>query len=348
MNFFKTLVLSFLTILLTACNGGNSDLAKKVELYLNEGKTSFQQGDTVFIALKKQKNTSIDSLVYFLNGQKIAIQQDRWILDSVPLGIQKLEVKLYSDGKEGILRKSITVLSNTPPEVYTIRVLNEFPHDISAYTQGLEFENDTLYEGTGRYGQSYLRKLDFETGKVLNEVALNESYFGEGISIMNNTIYQLTWQNGVGFMYDLDTMKKTGTFNYDKSKQGWGLCNDGQNLYKSDGTEKIWILNPQTLQEEGYIQITSHAKVYTKVNELEFANGKIYANSYQNDGIMIIDPKTGALLGVVDGRSLKERVLQHKEIDVLNGIAYHPGRKTFFLTGKNWNKLFEVEFLKKD
>ena len=348
MNFFKRLALSFLTVLLIGCNGRNTDLAKKVELYLNEGKTSFQQGDTVSITLKKQKNTSVDSLVYLLNGQKTDIKQDTWILNNVPLGIQMLEVKLYSDGREGTLRKKITVLSNTAPKVYTIRVLNEFPHDISAYTQGLEFENDTLYEGTGRYGQSYLRKLDFATGKVLNEVALNESYFGEGISIMNNTIYQLTWQNGVGFTYNLDDMKKTGTFNYDQSKQGWGLCNDGQKLYKSDGTEKIWILNPETLREESYIQITSHSKVYTKVNELEFANGKIYANSYQNDGIMIIDPKTGALLGVVDGRGLKKRVSQHKELDVLNGIAYHPGRNTFFLTGKNWNKLFEVEFVKKD
>jgi glutamine cyclotransferase len=252
----------------------------------------------------------------------------------------------YGDDSVSISKK-IKVLAATAPEIYSYEILNEYPHDIKAYTQGLEFHGDTLYEGTGRPRQSSLRKVDFRTGKVLKKIDLDDSYFGEGITILNNKIYQLTWRSGVGFIYNLEDFKKLDSFNYGESKEGWGLCNDGEKLLKSDGTEKIWFLDPITLAEEGHIECVTNKSVFNKANELEYVDGKIYANVYQKESMMIIDAQSGAIEGVVNFGGLKEKVTQHSDLDVLNGVAYHPERKTFFVTGKNWDRLFEVNIVKK-
>jgi len=188
-----------------------------------------------------------------------------------------------------------------------------------------------------------LRKVNFETGEVLKKVDLSQAYFGEGITILNDKVYMLTWRSKTGFVYDVHTFEQLDTFKFENSREGWGLCHDDTRLYKSDGTEKIWILDPVTLQEKSFIQTVTNSSVFSKANELEYVDGKIYANSYQKDGVMIINPETGAIEGVVDFRGLKEKVTQHPDLDVLNGIAYNPATKTFFVTGKNWDKLFEVQ-----
>jgi len=164
---------------------------------------------------------------------------------------------------------------------------------------------------------------------------------------MNDKIYQLTWQSGSGFIYDLKDFKKIDSFKYNQSKEGWGLCNDGNKIFKSDGTEKIWFLNPVTMAEEGHFETVTNTSIFNKANELEYVDGKIYANVYQKESMMIIDAKSGAIEGVINFGGLKEKVTQHQYLDVLNGVAYHPERKTFFVTGKNWDKLFEVNILKK-
>ncbi|MFO7746096.1 MAG: glutaminyl-peptide cyclotransferase, partial [Psychroflexus sp.] len=163
----------------------------------------------------------------------------------------------------------------------------------------------------------------------------------------NGKIYQLTWQSQEGLVYDLETMNLLKKFAYSESKEGWGLCNDGEQLYKSDGTDKIWILNAESLEEESYIQPTTNNAILNQVNELEWVEGKIYANTYQKDGVVIINPNTGAVEGVVDFRGLRDKVKQHSRLDVLNGIAYHKSSQRLFVTGKNWNKLFEVKLTEK-
>ena len=171
-------------------------------------------------------------------------------------------------------------------------------------------------------------------------------YFGEGLTIMDHKIYQLTWKANTGFVYDME-FNKIKDFPYGRSKEGWGLCNDGTRIYKSDGTEKIWILDPETLEEKDHIEIVTNTSVFSRANELEFAHGRIYANTWQKDGVMIINPGTGAIEGVIDFRGLKDKVTQNKNLDVLNGIAYHPGNDSFFVTGKNWDKIFEVKVIRK-
>ena len=221
-------------------------------------------------------------------------------------------------------------------------IINEFSRSKNSYTQGLEFYNDTLYESLGRYGQSKLVKVEFNTGKKLKEIKLPSEYFAEGITILNDKIFQLTWKEKVGFVYDVDNFNRINTFEYKNSIEGWGICNDGNKLYKSDGTDKIWILNPENQKEESYIEIYTNKNKVVGLNELEWIDGKIYANRYLFDGIAIINPKNGAIEGVINLSSLKSRVTQHEKLDVINGIAYNKKRNSIFVTGKMWDKLFEI------
>ena len=165
-----------------------------------------------------------------------------------------------------------------------------------------------------------------------------------GSEALNLTV---TWKEGTGFVYDVNTFEKLSSFRYGNSKEGWGLCNNNNTIYKSDGTEKIWLLNPDTLIEQEFIQVYTNKGKIIGINEMEWIDGKIYANRYQKNGVAIINPKNGAVVGVIDFTSLKKKVKQHEGLDVLNGIAYNPKTKTIFVTGKRWDKLFEVEIVEK-
>ncbi len=346
MNFFKVNLLFLIPLFFMAC-GGQTDPSKLFEIQLEENQTAFQKNQEVHISIENKKNKKIDQVTYYINQDEVAITDNKLKLDIPQLGAKTITANISYEGKNVAVSKDIKLLAENAPEIYTYEIINEYPHDNTAYTQGLEFYKDTLYESTGRKGHSSLRKVDYRTGKVLQKIALEDQYFGEGITIMDNKIFQLTWQSGVGFIYDLHQFKKIGSFKYNESKEGWGLCNDGNKIFKSDGTQKIWFLNPETMAEEGYFETVTNTSIFNRANELEYIDGKIYANVYQKESVMIIDAQSGAIEGVVNFGGLKERVTQHQALDVLNGIAYHPERKTFFITGKNWDKLFEVNILKK-
>ena len=327
--------------------GSSSNPAKQFSIRLAGDQDEFQRYSSVGVSIESKEGIEIENVVYSIDGQTLEMEEDKIKLDIEKLGNKTLVANVdYPDGSVE-LNKDIKVLSDFAPQLYTYEIVNEFPHDMTAFTQGLEFEHDVLYEGTGKNGASSVRRTDFETGKILHKVDLDYNYFGEGITVLNDKIYQLTWQNKVGFIYDTKTLERKGSFQYGKSKEGWGLCNDGSRIYKSDGTEKIWILDPETLEELDYIEIVTDKSVFNKANELEYVDGKIYANVWQKESMMIINASTGAIEGVVNFGGLKQRVRQHSNLDVFNGIAYHPGRRTFFVTGKNWDKLFEVKLLKK-
>lgn len=333
-----------LSLLLLKCN---ADITKDFRLSVAEKSKKFTPNDTLKFNIVNKKNHPIDSVVYHLGGIKISDDQP---LNKKSLGIYNLTASVYLSGKKLEYKEKITIVSASKPKLYTYTILNEYPHDKTAYTQGLEFYRDTLYESTGLKGKSSLRKVDFKTGKVLQKVALDQVYFGEGISILNDKLYQLTWQGNMGFQYQPDQLKMERSFAYQNSKEGWGLCNNGQRLYKSDGTHQIWVLDPQTQKETDRIQVMTDKNALKKINELEWVDGKIYANTYQfkKEVGIIIDPQSGAVEGVIDFSGLKSKVEQVSNLDVLNGIAYHPIRKTFFVTGKNWSKLFEVKILPKE
>ncbi|PIA81991.1 glutamine cyclotransferase [Gaetbulibacter sp. 4G1] len=344
MNTFKALTIIFLGLFIISCGSNSGQKKNDFTIKTNAEKGNISISKTLDLSLENKKNHNIDSVTYTLNGVKIAEKQT---LNNHKLGKHIIEAAVYFDNEKQTVNTSITILNNQTPKIYKFNIINEYPHDITSYTQGIEFFNDTIYESTGQYKESKLRKLDYKTGEVIKNINLANEYFGEGLTILNNKIYQLTWQRGTGFVYDVNTFDKLSSFSYGNSKEGWGLCNNANTIYKSDGTERIWLLNPETLAEQNYIQVFTNKGKIGRINELEWINGQIYANIYQKNGVAIINPKNGAVVGVIDFSSLKEKVTQHEKLDVLNGIAYNPKTKTIFVTGKRWDKLFEVEIVEK-
>ncbi|WP_235932787.1 glutaminyl-peptide cyclotransferase [Flagellimonas sediminis] len=345
----KLFSLTGILLFFLAC-GGDSDPSKLFSIQL-ENKT-LQQNDQVGVALKNKKELEISNLHYYMDGQELPVENGKITLDLPTLGNKKLIAKFDLDGQSVEVEEDLRLLAASAPEVYTYEIIKTYPHDTKAYTQGLEFHNGMLYESTGKRGASTVRKVNFETGEVLQKIDLDNSLFGEGITLMNNKLYQLTWQSGMGFVYDATNLEKIKSFTYGKSREGWGLCNDGKKIFKSDGTEKIWFLDPETLEETGHVETVTNKSIFNMANELEYVDGKLYANVYQKESMMIIDATSGAIEGVINFGGLKSQVKKGTEWDdtnsVLNGVAYHPVRKTFFVTGKNWDKLFEVQILKKN
>lgn len=332
-----------------AC-GGNADPAKNFSIQL-ENKT-IQQNGQLGVALKNKKDIEISDLHYYIDDKEMPVENGKLTLDLPTLGNKTLVAKFNIEEQNVAVEKDFRLLAAAAPEVYTYEIVNSYPHDTGAYTQGLEFHDGILYESTGKKGASTVRKVNFETGEVLQQIDLDASVFGEGITIMNDKLYQLTWQSGLGFVYNISNLEKIKNFTYGKSREGWGLCHDDEKIFKSDGTEKIWFLDPETLEEQGYIETVTNKSIFNMANELEYVNGKIYANVYQKESMMIIDATSGAIEGVINFSGLKSKVKKGPEWDegnsVLNGVAYHPERETFFVTGKNWDKMFEVEIRKKD
>jgi glutaminyl-peptide cyclotransferase len=224
---------------------------------------------------------------------------------------------------------------------YTYEVVNSWPHDRGAFTQGLIYLKGILLESTGLNGRSSLRKVELETGKVREEVKLSSEYFGEGMTVLGPKVFQITWQNHVGFVYDLQSFEQTAEFSY--TGEGWGLTTDGTSLILSDGTNALRFLDPETFKVTKTIEVFDAAGQPLKMlNELEYIRGEIYANVWQSPYVVRIDPASGKLLGVIDFSGLLPQQDRQPETDVLNGIAYDASNDRLFVTGKNWPKLFEV------
>ena len=345
-NSNKLLIFLFLLnlSLLESC-GENSEW-DDISISSNLTDKKIKKDDTLKIKLSKSSKNLVFEIKSNNQIKKISPldlsfennNQYNFLLNNLTLGKKELIIKSSNAEK----KVNFTLLNNVAPKIYNYEIINEFSRSKNSYTQGLEFYNDTLYESLGRYGQSKLVKVEFNTGKKLKEIKLPSEYFAEGITILNDKIFQLTWKEKVGFVYDVDNFNRINTFEYKNSIEGWGICNDGNKLYKSDGTDKIWILNPENQKEESYIEIYTNKNKVVGLNELEWIDGKIYANRYLFDGIAIINPKNGAIEGVINLSSLKSRVTQHEKLDVINGIAYNKKRNSIFVTGKMWDKLFEI------
>jgi glutamine cyclotransferase len=228
-----------------------------------------------------------------------------------------------------------------PTPVYTYRILQEYPHDPDAFTQGLVYEDDILYEGTGLTGQSSLRKVDLETGGILQIHEMASVYFGEGIAVVGNRIWQLTWQNQTAFLYDKQTLSELDTVHY--PTEGWGLTYDGTRLIMSDGTATLYFRDPDTFQLLGQVQVYDDQGPVVRLNELEYIEGQVFANVWQTDRIAIIDPGTGRVEAWLDLTGLLDPADVTQAVDVLNGIAYDADTTRLFVTGKLWPKLFQIE-----
>ena len=337
-NFYLFLIL----IVFISCSNENQiyeiSVSSESEIFNKESKVSLDIKLNNFLI-------KVEDLKFFINEKKVSKVTN---LSIAKLGSNSIKAQFTHNNQKKILIKNIDVYNTHQPNLYSYEIIGEYPHDISLYTQGLEFKNNILYESTGLNGYSSLRKFDVYNNQLIDVRFLDDEYFGEGLTILNNKIYQLTWKNRIGFIYDLKTMNMEKSFNYGQSSEGWGLANDGNNLYKSDGTEKIWIIDPVTLKEIDNIEIVTDKKKVKNINELEIVDEKIYANTYQfnKDVVLVINKLTGSVDGIIDFGNLRNKVKQHNNLDVLNGIAFNKKRNSFFITGKRWDKIFEVKIIK--
>ena len=243
---------------------------------------------------------------------------------------------------------SQSVLNNTIPNsvtVYTYKIVNTYPHDQDAWTQGLTFEDGILHEATGGYGKSSLRKIDLAGANVLQTYKLPDKYYGEGITIYKNMIIQLTWKEQTGFVYDKNDFDLLREFSY--SKEGWGITYDGKRLVSSDGTSTLYFLDPETFTIAAEINVRDNDVPVDRLNELEYIRGRVYANIWGDDKIAIIDPQTGKVTGWVDLTGLLASQHYDRPKDNLNGVAYNPQNGHLFVTGKFWPILFEIELIAK-
>jgi glutaminyl-peptide cyclotransferase len=356
MKYYNLLSVITLTLIIVACGGGKKDDESYFSFDNSVVKEQYSTNESINIALKNAENKKIDSVIYYFNDKKISSKKGldklSFSLNTEKFGVQNLKALVYFEGESQEIVSKVEVFSPIEPKLLDFKIVNTFPHDVEAYTQGLEFYRDTLFEGTGngmgesgKKGISSIRKVDYRTGKVYSKVEYPENVFGEGITILNNKIYQLTYKNNEAYVLNVDKLNKEKTLPYFQSMEGWGLTSDGKNLYMTDSTEKMHILSSETLKQIDFINIYSGSKMVPSVNELEWVDGKIYGNVYQKNAIAIINPKNGAVESIVNLADLDKKITHLQDTDVLNGIAYNSKTKTFFVTGKNWDKMFEIKII---
>lgn len=227
---------------------------------------------------------------------------------------------------------------------YGLQVVAEYPHDTGSYTQGLFFHEGNMYESTGVYGKSTFRLVDLKTGEALKRLDFGKKYFVEGSVILNDNLYILTWESRLAFVYDAKTLEYKSTWKY--PREGWGITTDGKHLIASDGSANLYFMDENFAQKRKVL-VTVEGRPVRFLNELEYIDGKIWANIYTSDEIVIINPKDGRVEGVIDCRGLLPKSLKTVTTDVLNGIAYDPQTEKIYLTGKNWPKLYEIELVEK-
>jgi glutamine cyclotransferase len=345
MKNYNFLFIILLGIILANC-GDTKNIENSIFTIDNSNfKTQFLSDDAISIGVLNPNNKEIDSIIYYVNDVKVGSKKGNeklnFTLKNQKLGYQYLKALVYFDGENSEATERIELVSNVQPKLLNYKIINTFPHDTASFTEGFEFHNDTLCENTGQKGKSYFRKYDYKTGKIFKQIDLDSMYFGEGITFINGKLYQLTWQEKTGFIYDAKTLKLEKTFTYNKDIEGWGMTNDGKYIYQSDGTEKIWKMDPSTQKLIDYINVYSGTSKIKAINELELINGKFYVNVWQKDAIAVVNPATGAVEGILDLSGLR-KFIKYSKAEVLNGIAYNPKTKTIFVTGKNWDKMFEI------
>ncbi|MBP6414635.1 MAG: glutaminyl-peptide cyclotransferase [Bacteroidia bacterium] len=335
-----------LGIVIASCGTSQKDKLSYFSFNTSSFKEQYQPNESISLEIVNNEKKEVDSIIYYVNDVKVAtkkgLEKVSFDLKDRKLGYQNLKALVYFEGENVETTARIELVSSIEPKLLSYKIVNVFPHDTLSFTEGLEFYRDTLFESVGQYNKSKLLKTNYKTGAIYKSVDLEGNYFGEGITILNNQIIQLTYKELTGFVYNADTWKVEKTFTFDKQVEGWGLTNDGTFLYQSDGTEKIWKMDPKTLKMIDYMNVYTNTSKIKSVNELEWINGKIYCNIWQKDAIAIVNPDNGAVEAILNLSDLRKQV-KNSEAEVLNGIAYNPKTKTIFVTGKYWSKMFEIK-----
>ncbi|CAN5240893.1 glutaminyl-peptide cyclotransferase [soil metagenome] len=347
------LIITAIALLNYGCKDNKKDL-DSITISPESG-TNYKAGNAVNLKVSYPASLKIDSVVYLMDSVKLVSKKDSSAVslktDTIKLGPRLLTAKVYAGGKSNEVSTNIVVMAAKAPEEYTYKIEKVFPHDTSSYTEGLQYADGVLYESTGNYGNSTIRKSDLNTGKSIQVTKVDGKYFGEGISVIGDKVIQMTYREKVGFVYDKNTLKLLNTFTNNVGYEGWGMCFDGNKLYLDDSTNRIWFLNKDNYHATGYIDVYDDKQAVNQVNELEYIDGKLYSNVYTTDNILVIDPKTGAVLQKIDMKNLWPEAERPAGFDegnnVLNGIAWDAKGKRLFVTGKKWPHVYQVKFVKK-
>jgi glutamine cyclotransferase len=356
-------------IFAVACNGGNTSERSSVdtkdnlpvsaampdaapdliEMVSPAANAKYASGETITVLMKMRGSIEPDSVSVWFNGiQAGTVTSPPWeySLSTESAGPGNTAVKLmaYRGGRRPqTVTRLVTMLSDIVPEIYGYRIVNKYPHDREAYTQGLLVHNGYFYESTGQYGESGLRHVEIETGRVIKQHSLDKKYFGEGLALYAGRLYQLTWTTNTGFVYDIETFSVLGTIHY--NTQGWGLAAYGDQLVMSDGTNKLFYLEPEYFTVVSSVEVYDNREAVWQLNELEYINGEVWANIYQTDRLARIDPATGKVLSYVDLKGLLDDRDRKPDTDYLNGIAWDSVNEKLYVTGKNWPWVFEIEIV---
>lgn len=319
-----------------------------IRMKIPEENSKFKIGDQIKVVLVSVNPVvQPDSVLIYYDGNiVVSLKSEPWEYSipsflTVKTGRKSLKATSYRGGKA---RTSVTrfmnILSDIIPKRYNYKVINTYPHDKTAFTQGLFFDNGVLYEGTGQETGSTLREVELTTGRVIRQLNLSPELFGEGITLYNDKIYQVTWRSKVGFVYDRSTFNQINKIYY--QSEGWGLTTMDDKIVMSDGSNILYIIDPEMFTVLYRLEVCDNEKMVDQLNELEYINGEIWANIWNTDLIARIDPVSGKLLSYVDLKGILKDTDIDTNINVLNGIAFDKETGRIFVTGKNWPKLFEI------
>lgn len=338
----------------TSNKGSSQKRTRQAQISITSPQNNQKQalGTTITLAVKlKKSDLIVDSLRWLIDGKWLTTtnvnQQITWQANETTTGTHRIEaVAYYPDGQRDMVSANVILLAAKVPEQYAYKVLRTYPHEISAYTQGLLFDEGCLYESTGLKGESTLRKVNITTGKPIQILDMPVNIFAEGLALVDNKLIQLTYQDQVAFVYNKTDFQMLNKINY-PMKEGWGLTYDGTHLLMTDGTATVYFLDKEYLAEIRRIEVCDHKGPVYLLNELEYVNGELWANIYRSEDIARINPKTGEVIGYINMKGLLNAADYHSEIDVLNGIAYDSVTGKIYVTGKKWPKLFEIQVVKR-
>lgn len=354
-GFWSAMIFSLILFMGGSCNrtitGESAPQSKKfiarTELVNPLSGKTFRCGERIpFEISRLDSSVLLDSVQIYIKGEQITTLKKKskyqWNSSGARVGINVARVKVfYNDSLVDTHTLDMTLLSDIQPKKYDFRVIRQFPHDEGAYTQGLLYEDGYLYEGTGQPGKSSIRKVQLGSGIPVKKLDIDKQFFGEGIAILNDNLYQLTYRARVGFIYDKETLELIRQFDL-QVNEGWGLTEDGKNLIMSDGSSRLFILDPEYLSQLDEIEVFDYKGMVPNLNELEYVNGSVFANIYGQTRIVVIDLKTGKVTGELDLKSLMPEGFNDMD-HVLNGIAFNPETKHFYVTGKYWPVLYEIK-----
>lgn len=363
-KFFVSLVISLILVWSISCSGRSGNTGEKpverepvadeeklsVSIVTPEENAGFKLNDPVRVVFSVEGRTKADSVTISFDSRKAAtLTAEPWEYMIPPeftttTGRKSLKITAWR-GKKAVasVTRFMIVYSDKAPERYGYRVLHTYPHDREAFTQGLFYYGGMLYEGTGQETGSSLREVELATGRVLRQHNLDASLFGEGITLYDGRIFQVTWENKVGFVYDRATFRVINKIYY--PSQGWGLTTMGDRIVMSDGTNVLYLYEPESFTAVSRLEVYDDSRKVDSLNELEFINGEIWANIWMSDEIARIDPSTGKVTGYINLAGLLSDSDRLPDTDVLNGIAWDQQEKRIFVTGKRWPKLFEIRVM---